>query len=86
MQSIVWAKIFLIYNFICLYLVFAAAAPVLARQGCSSPWLLLLRSTALGMQASVVTARGLSQCGPWAGLPCAMWDLPGLRIEPCPLH
>ena len=34
------------------------------------------------MQASVVTAYGLSQCGPWAGLPRAMWDLPGPRIEP----
>ena len=31
---------------------------------------------ALGTQASVVVARGLSSCGAWASLLCGMWDLP----------
>ena len=49
---------------------------------------------ALGTQASVVVARGLSSCGSralehrlsssgkWASLLCGMWDLPGLGLEP----
>ena len=34
--------------------------------GFSLQWLLLLRSRALGVQASVAVARGLSSCGSWA--------------------
>ena len=52
------------------------------------------RARALGMQASVVVALGLSSCGlwalerrlsscgAWALLLCSMWDLPSLGIEP----
>ena len=37
---------------------------------------------ALGAQASVVVARGLSSCGAWALSLRGMWDLPGPGIEP----
>ena len=40
------------------------------------------RAQALGAWASVVVARGLSSCGPWAELLCGKWDLPGPEIEP----
>ena len=49
--------------------------------GFSLQWLLLLRSTTLGPQASVVVARGLSSCGARASLLCGMWDPPGLGLE-----
>ena len=37
---------------------------------------------ALGVQASVAVASGLSSCGTRAQLLCGMWDLPGPGIEP----
>ena len=52
------------------------------------------KTRALGMQASVVVARGLSSygsqalehrlssCGAWVQLLCGMWDLPRPGIEP----
>ena len=52
------------------------------------------RARALGTQASVVVAHGLSSCGlwavecrlsscgTWAQLLCGMWDLPGPGLEP----
>ena len=52
------------------------------------------RARALGVRASVVTARGLKSCGlqalehrlsssgTWASLLRGMWDLPGPGIEP----
>ena len=57
-------------------------------------WLLLFGAGALGVQASVVVAHGLSSCGSrtvecrlsscgaWAQLLCGIWDLPGAGIEP----
>ena len=30
--------------------------------------------------------RRLSGCGVWAQLSCSMWNLPGLGVEPVPLH
>ena len=57
-------------------------------------WLLLLRTRALGTQASVAVTRGLSccgsraleqrlsSCGAWAQLLHGMWDLPGPGLEP----
>ena len=36
---------------------------------------------ALGTQASVVVAHGLSSCGAWALLLHGMWDLPGPGLE-----
>ena len=62
--------------------------------GFSLRWLLLLQSMALGAQASVVAARGLSSCGSQAlerrlsscgaqaQLLRGMWDLPGPGLEP----
>ena len=40
------------------------------------------RAWALGAQASVVEAHGLSSCGAWAWLLGGMWDLPGPGLEP----
>ena len=40
------------------------------------------RARAVGVQASVVAARGLSSCGARAQLFCGMWDLPGPGLEP----
>ena len=37
---------------------------------------------ALGAQASVVVACGLTSCGSRAWLLCGMWDLPGPGTEP----
>ena len=37
---------------------------------------------ALGTQAAVVVARGLSSCGAWAYLLRGTWDLPGPGLEP----
>ena len=39
------------------------------------------RVQALGVQASVLAAHGLSSCGTWAYMPHYMWDLPRPRIE-----
>ena len=76
------AKLFLIFNFVCLYLVFAAAAPVLARQGCSLPWLLSLQSTGFRRAGFSSDSVWAPSTWPMAGLPRAVWDLPGPRIEP----
>ena len=40
------------------------------------------RAWALGKQASVVVAHGLSSCGARAYLLCSVWDLPGPGLEP----
>ena len=40
------------------------------------------RARAVGVQASVVVARGLSSCGTRASLFRGMWDLPGPGLEP----
>ena len=62
--------------------------------GFSLWWLLLLRSMALGAQASVVAAHGLrscgsqalecrlSSCGTWTSSLRSMWDLPRPGMEP----
>ena len=87
-------------------LLHAGFSLVVASGGCSSlrcvgvslQWLLLLPSTALGAQASVVVAPGLSSCGSWAleagsvvvahGLSCsvACGIFPDQGSNPCPLH
>ena len=36
----------------------------------------------LGHVGSVVVMQGLSTCGDWAQLPCDMWNLPRLGIQP----
>lgn len=41
---------------------------------------------ALGAWASVVVALGLNGCGAHALVARCLWNLPGLGIEPCPLH
>ena len=53
--------------------------------GFSLRWLLLLRSRALDVWASVVVARGLSSCGARVLLLHGMWDLPGPGLEPMSL-
>ena len=60
------------YFWLCWVFIFARGLSLVAASGgysllpcagLSLQWLLLLRSRALGMQASVVVARGLSSCG-----------------------
>ena len=41
---------------------------------------------AVGVQASVAVACGLSSCGTQASLLPGMWDFPGPGIKPCFLH
>ena len=86
-MPVIWPSLKKIFIFVCAgCLLYIGLSLVVASRGQS----LVMMCGLLIMVASCVVEHGLqgvgfSGCGAWAQLPCGMWNLPGLGIEPLSL-